>query len=367
MLSGGATGNPMGLSLLQTGLFAFNRPEPIRQASLLMVLASGIGNGDALINGLRSHAAECGSPWSDRVNALRILLEQGLPLSTALRNNVGLLPETVISAIRIGEQTGTLREVLADEAQRLVNESSNVQLLGLSAGNSLLWLAVVGTIMTSVVTFLMVFIIPKFKRIFEDFGTELPAITVRLLDISDFTIAFGGVLFLPVLGCVASIVFLRVYTSYQRITRGSPPLAEHWPRFWVPEVLRMLSITAAAGQPLPQTLHSIISDLRPGKAATALSGARYRMDTGQDAAEAMLSEKLISKREAAFLQASVRNGHLDWGLRHLGHAIEIKRLRWIKRLAMLIEPAVILIAGIFVGFVVIAMFLPLIKLLNDLS
>ena len=357
----------MGLSLLQNGLFALNRPEPIRQASLLMVLSSGIGNGDALINGLRSHAEECGSPWSDRVNSLRALLEQGLPLSTALRNNVGLLPETVISAVRIGEQTGTLREVLADEAQRLANESGNVQVLGLSAGNSLLWLAVVGTIMTSVVMFLMVFIIPKFKKIFEDFATELPAITVRLVELSDFTMAFGGLLFLPLLGCVAGIVFIRVYTSYQQITRGSPPLAEHWPRFWVPDVLRMLSITAAAGQPLSATIHSFVSDLRPGKAATALSGVRHRMDSGQEASEALLSEKLINQREAAFLQASVRNRHLDWGLRHLGHAIEIKRLRWVKRMAMLIEPTIILMAGIFVGFVVIAMFLPLIKLLNDLS
>ena len=357
----------MGSSILQTALFALNRPEPIRQASLLMVLASGVGHGDALIEGLRSHSEECGSPWCDRVTSLRMLLEQGLPLSTALRNNPGLLPETVVSAIRVGEQTGSLREVLADEAQRLSLESGNVQTVGISAGNAMLWIAVVGSVMSSVVMFLMIFIIPKFKKIFEDFDTELPAITYRLISLSDFMMGFGSLLFMPLLALFAGIGFLKIYSSYIQITRGSPPGAEHWPRFWIPEVLRLLSVTAATHRPLQETLHSVISDLRPGRAATALSGVRYRVESGQDCVTALRNERLINDREEAFLQATVRTGHLDWGFRHLGRSMELRRLRWMKRIVSLLEPAIILLAGVFVMFVVVAMFLPLIKLLNDLS
>ena len=70
-------------SYLQTLLFTLNRPEPLRQASLLMVLASSVGDGETLTEALRAHAADCGSPWVDRILTLRLMLEQGQKLSTA--------------------------------------------------------------------------------------------------------------------------------------------------------------------------------------------------------------------------------------------------------------------------------------------
>ena len=161
---------------LQTALFMLNRPEPIRQASLLMVLASGVGHGDTLLEGLAAHANECRSPWADRVHSLRLLLEQGLPLSAALAANPNLLPEHAVHAIRVGETTGTLREVLQDEASRLTLSLNNTPSPGIDPANALLWLNTVGVILLCIVSFLMMFIIPKFKRIFEDFGTELPQI-----------------------------------------------------------------------------------------------------------------------------------------------------------------------------------------------
>ncbi|MGB4737730.1 MAG: type II secretion system F family protein, partial [Fuerstiella sp.] len=97
-----------------------NRPEPIRQASLLMVLATGIGQASTLLNGLKALAAESGAPWSTRVMQLAALLEQGQTLSQALSAVQGLLPEPTLIAIRVGEETGTLRQVLAAEAQGLM-------------------------------------------------------------------------------------------------------------------------------------------------------------------------------------------------------------------------------------------------------
>ncbi len=91
---------------IQNLLFMSNRPEPIRQTSLLMILAASVGNEDVLIDSLAAHAQETGPPWGDRVQTLRILLEQGMPLSQALANNPGLLPDSTVAAIRVAEKNG---------------------------------------------------------------------------------------------------------------------------------------------------------------------------------------------------------------------------------------------------------------------
>ncbi|MCA9033948.1 MAG: type II secretion system F family protein [Planctomycetaceae bacterium] len=354
-------------SVLETILFSMNRAEPIRQASLLLVLASGSGHGDSLLEGLRSHAAESGSPWSDRVNSLRILLEQGQPLSTALSNNPGLLPETTIAAVRVGEQTGSLAEVLADEAIRLSDSAGTHRVVGFSLGNLAIWTMLVGVTMIGVLSFIIIFIVPKFKKIFEDFDTELPATTVLLVDLSDFMVSGGIIFLLPLLAMIAAIAILRVQYSIRMISKGSPPLSQHWLRFWSPELLRMLSITAASSQPLINTVHSFGSQLVPGRAATQLSGVRFRLENGEAVETALKAEGFITGREEAFLMAAGKSGHLDWAMKHLGRSIETRRFRWLGRLLNVFEPCVLLGFGLVVMFVVVSMFMPLVKLLNDLS
>ncbi len=75
---------------IQNLLFMSNRPEPIRQTSLLMILAASVGNEDVLIDSLAAHAQETGPPWGDRVQTLRILLEQGMPTFTGTGQQSGI-------------------------------------------------------------------------------------------------------------------------------------------------------------------------------------------------------------------------------------------------------------------------------------
>ncbi len=355
------------LGYYQGGLFLLNRPEPIRQASLLMVLASGVGNNASLLSGLRAHATETGAPWSPRVHLLRILLEQGQPLSTALAAISELVPESTRTAIRVGEDTGTLRDVLLDEARRLTQLSDRPAQLGADAGSFLLWLCVVGSVMSCLVSYLMIYIIPKFKRLFEEFDTDLPLLTHLLLDVSDFIEQYWPITILPVMTMGGAAVAFLILHLHRKLTSGRIVYSEHWPRFWVPDLLRLLSISSASGHPAGPTLQSFLNDMRPGRASRAFQKLADRTGQGQDLLQTMLQIGLLKPREEAFLQAASRSGHLDWGLRHLGQTIERRRFRWWNRLAHCAEPTLMLLLGLCVLFVTTAFFLPVIKLIHDLS
>ena len=356
----------MGGGYLQALLFLMNRSEPIRQSSLLMVLATGIGEASTLLNGLKALAAESGAPWCNRVQHLAVLLEQGQTLSESLSTVNGLLPEPTLIAIRVAEQTGTLRQVLADEAQRLMSQPATNPARA-TLPSTILWVVAIAVIAKSIVLFIMMFIIPKFKKIFEDFGTELPAMTNSLIAVSDWVLGYWYLGLLPffTMVVVTLVYFFRGWIQYT--SNGRVLFVEHFPRYWTPLILRLLSITVAAEESIGNGLHAILSEIRPGRAATALSGVRMQVNGGTDCLEALRKEGFLADREVTFLQSARRSHHLDWGMIHLSRTVLRRREIWSQRLASLIQPIIVLTVGCIVGFIIVALFLPLVKLLNDLS
>ncbi|MEO1984367.1 MAG: type II secretion system F family protein, partial [Fuerstiella sp.] len=223
-------------------LFLLNRPEPIRQSSLLMVLATGLGDSNSLLSGLKSLAMESASPWSDKITQLRLLIEQGQTLSEALSTATGLVPDATLLAIRVGEQTGTLRQVLANEARQLMNQSAAASPAQPMFSTTMAWMLVVGMIALSLVSFIMIFIVPKYKKIFSDFGTDLPALTEMLIGVSDWGAGYWPVTVLPMMSCLLAASAYLVWAQLQRLTSGRIVFSEHVPRFWTPIILRLLSI-----------------------------------------------------------------------------------------------------------------------------
>jgi type IV pilus assembly protein PilC len=354
-------------SYLQTILFSLNRPEPLRQASLLMVLSAGIGDGETLTESLAAHASDCGSPWSDRIRGLGVLLEHGQTLSSALSTSPGLLPDTTMIAIRVAEQNGTLRDVLIDEATRLMQDHS-AELGGTrNLPGTLLWLTMISTVSAGLVTFIMIFIIPKFKKIFEDFDTDLPAATQSLIGLADVAFYAWPLVLLPTATLSLGTLAFAIYAGVKRLGRGVLPFAQHWPRYWMPDVLRMLSFTVTAEKPIGDALAAITREMQPGRAATKISRLRTQVEAGQDCIDCMASLRLLAPREAAFLNSAQKTRHLDWALQHLAIAMDRRRLRWVNMLTRLLQPVAVIMIGSLVGFIVVAMFLPLVKLLNDLS
>ena len=352
---------------LQALLFIMNRPERIRQSSLLMVLATGLGDSESLLSGLKSLAMESKPPWSNRIIQLRVLLEQGQSLSEALSTARGILPDDTCTAIRVAEECGTLRQVLADEARRLMDNESAGTAVQASLPATGIWILAIWVMSASIVSFIMMWIIPKFKKIFEDFGTDLPDMTELLISYSDWFLAYWYLMALPGLTFIAfpGWYILRGYLNY--LSYGRIQLAEHVPRMWSSLILRLLSLVVATGTSLENGIHAILKELQPGNAAAKLSAVRQRMMAGDDCLEALASQGFLKDREVTFLEASRRTGHLDWGLLHLSRTIDRRRGRWALRIAGLIQPCVLLAMGSVVAFIVIALFLPLIKLLNDLS
>jgi type IV pilus assembly protein PilC len=256
---------------------------------------------------------------------------------------------------------------LIDEAQRISQNDQSDDFAGISTAGFLIMVPVVFVILVTVVTFLMINIVPKYAEIFRGFGTELPGPTRILIEITDWLLEYWYALFLPIAGLLGLLVHQTIGSIRLRLKHGYHRMADYWPRYWVPGILRQLSLAAISGHPLSEALDCVLVDLPPGRAATRISGVRHQAHAGEDVITAMRSGGLLTQREAVFLQCSQQNRHLDWALRHLAEAIEVRRLQQVRRLLNILGPGLLIGLGMLVLFVCVAMFLPVVKLVNDLS
>lgn len=355
------------MTFIQMWMFLTNQSEPLRQASLLMLLAGGVGHGDTLLQSLYAHQMESKSIWASKVAQLRMLLEQGHSLADSLSIVRELLPEQTVSAIRVAEGTGGLADVLLDEARRLHQQGKNKATLTGTLERDLFWAGGLLVVLFGVLAFLIVFIVPKFKSIFEGFGTQLPESTMTMIGISDFLSNYWFLFVLPLIATTIAF-FAVVYGSVRRkLQHGYPAFAEHWPRYWLPCILRTLSLSAASGQPLGRALDCIMQDLPPGKASRVVSALRHRVHGGEDVVLTMQTLGLLRASEAAFLHSSLKTHHMDWGMRHLANSVERRRQNLLNRVSQLSRPLVILVIGGVVMFFAVAFFSPLTELLGELS
>ena len=175
--------NPIALIVLS--LLGINYES--RRAALLWVLAIATEKQLPLANALDALAGESDGVWRNNIEDFAAMIQDGTPMAEAAASVPGLLSDESIMAIRAAAESGTLVTALRSEAERvsLQQELSNRKII-----QTVVYITAVATLAMLIVSFIMIYIIPKFKKIFEDFGVEVPAITTSLIDISDFVLNF---------------------------------------------------------------------------------------------------------------------------------------------------------------------------------
>ncbi len=355
------------MNYLRHWLYARNKPEPLRQASLLLMIAGAVGHGDTLLETLNAHERESSGEWREKIRLLITLLESGHSLSVSMSLVENLLPAATISAVTVAESGGCLSSVLLDEARRVSQMAPAEQAGRVTPEVMLVWFGCFATVIFSLLLFLSIFLVPKYKAVFSGFGVELPAMTLIVFSTFELFGEYWYFTILPSIGLTVGSLWLFWTSGKMKLMRGYLPLARHWPRYWTPGVLRILGIGIATKSPVSLALDATIQELPEGRAATRMLELRDRVAAGTDLLNAMRDTKLISSREWAFLRSSETTGHSDWAMRHLAEAIDRKRQRRVSYVFSLLNNTLTLGFGALVLCICVAWFLPLVKLIGDLS
>ncbi len=320
---------------LATELMAWGRSHPGRFGSQVLAVARDIGIGESL---------------SDALAAQRRLLH----------------PSDLMS-VRVAEQTGTLAETLRDCAVRQTQSLKGDSVVGNVSGIGI-WLWAVVVVAATIVSFVMYYIIPKFKQIFLGFGTELPWVTVLLIDLSDICMRWMPVLFPTFL--ILSVALLRA--CGEAYLRGWSETWLAWKlgfgrRAEVPRLLRRLRGAVVAKMPWPAALMPMVLKHPQVEIRGRLERALGRITAGMGVWPALRDVGLLNARDVSLLEMAERANNLEWALAALAESKERSLLHRWQVAQTLSVPVFTVAAGFLVMLICVAFFLPLVKLLNDLS
>lgn len=297
-----------------------------------------------------------------RLQLLSENLDAGSSLATSLERQPGLVPLSVVMMIRMGEETKILGAALDNCATSYAHHQELASDL-LSVQQAFLLLLVPLLIIPNLLGFLGYYIVPKYKKIFQDFGTELPGLTQLVVEITNPS---SGVFFLMFMGSLGFVLFLLIL-NMRDWERDWPLLNWLAPRINGPPILRGFALLIREKRSLPAGVQGMMWSHPRATVRRRLGYIHLSLQQGADLANCLAAERLIRRGDIPLLRAAERVQNLPWCLEQLAESIESKFWYRIRVFLEMGFPVAVVGIGILVLVITAGYFLPLVKLLNDLS
>jgi type IV pilus assembly protein PilC len=301
------------------------------------------------------------------VAAVARRMESGEALEPAFRAEQSNLPRELRGLMELGLPSGRVDFLIQDYLEHCRRVSD----LRRSVWVSLAYPVVLLLFLFGVLQVLFLLIVPMFKRIFEDFGTSLPGVTLFVVHISDTLLNHWLTLLIVFVGIPAILyAVLRALggaAAPQTAFRTIPILGRSFRWASLSNFCHLLATLVELGVPLPQALRATAGVTDDLSLADGVRRAAESIEQGETPREAVYSAgSWVSELAPAFHWAD-RGGDFAESLRASGEVFGARSRVQSNLLFWVLEPVFLFLIAISVGLVAVALFMPLIKLLNDLS
>lgn len=297
------------------------------------------------------------------VARLKSEVESGGSLSECLRLHPQEFDELYCNLVSAGETSGNLDIML----QRVATYREKTESIKRKLKKAMYYPLAVLTVAGIVTSILLIKVVPTFKSMFEGFGSNLPAFTMFVLNLSD-NLQKNGLKIVVTIG--VGIWFLnRMYRSQplfrnfiQRMTLKIPVFGKILEKAAVARFARTLSTTFAAGVPLPEALLLVARSSGNIKFQNAILQIRDGVSVGKRINASMLATHVFPHMVIQMVSIGEETGSLDAMLQKVATIYEEEVDLAVDGMSTLLEPFIMVILGVIVGGLVIAMYLPIFKM-----
>ncbi len=333
----------------------FNKFSPLTLANVTRRLSILLSSGVPLIEALGALSREQKADWKNMLIDIKDRLAGGSSLARALRAHPAVFPDFYTGMIAAGESSGKLSAVLTKLADFLESEIS----IKNKIKTALIYPAFMSCVSIVIVLFLFTFVIPKITRIFDESATSLPFITLVIMWISAVLTQFWWLLLAFIGG---SVLFFRKIKQTKKELIDRMLLKEPT---GVMMGLYMLRFSMTMGFLLSGGL-----PILPAMKLTSKATGNMVLEKRIVEAENLVSQgaKLSTSLEGfpptllQIISTGEQTGKLPEVLQKTAESYESEFDRKLQRMISLLEPALIMIMGLVVGFIVVSVLLPIFEL-----
>jgi len=299
------------------------------------------------------------------VKELRADVEGGLLLSQAMSRHPKIFDRLFISMVEAGEAAGILDEVL-DRVAYQIEKSTQIKR---RVKGAMLYPTMVLVFATLVLTGLLMFLVPVFVKIFGQLGGQLPTLTQYVVSVSDLLRHKYYIIF-PVVG---GLIFgLRRYKKteagrrkWDRIKLKIPmKIGQVVLKVTMARFSRTLSTLVAAGVDIIKALEITGQSSGNWVIESALSDVRLKVGEGVPIAQPLVDNPIFPPMVSQMVKIGEETGELEKMLSKIADFYEDEVDAAIQSLTSIVEPLMMILVGLMVGVIVIAMYLPMFKMLS---
>ena len=300
---------------------------------------------------------------------LRIIedVEGGNTLSDALAKHPRVFDKLYVNIVKAGEISGSLDVIL----QRLGDFREKTERLIRKIISAMIYPTVVMFVAMAILIGLMIFIIPNFAKIFEELGLELPTPTRMLITFS--TILKMQWMFIPAVP-FGTFVLYKILCKFKKIRLFIDKTKFKLPIFGaiinkssVSRFARTLATLISSGVPILDALTNVKDATGNAAMAQAIQNIHDSIRGGESITKPLRASEICDAMVVNMVEVGEETGELDKMLTKVADNYDDEVDRAVEAMVSLIEPMMIVFLGGAVGFIVIAMFVPLIKLMQGIG
>ena len=294
-------------------------------------------------------------------------VQSGTMLSEAMSHYPKIWDKLYTNLVKAGETAGALDVIL----RRLAEFREKALRLKKKVIGALVYPVAVLTIAGGILTFIMVGIVPKFEQIFRELGITLPGVTEALIGFSRFIASWWWAM---ILGVGGFIVFIRIFRQTEqggaiidRISLKVPVLGNIVKKSSVARFTRTLGTLVTSGVGFLDALEITKSATPNIVVRNAITEVRESVKEGETINEPLRRCGVFDDIVVNMIKVGEETGELDKMLIKIADNYDEEVDEAVAAMMALMEPALIIFMGGAVGFIVIALFMPLIKIIDELG
>jgi type IV pilus assembly protein PilC len=331
-------------------------------------LATLVDAGLPLLRGLRVLEKQERSPVLKRIlGELAVSIEGGSTFSEALAQHPKVFNKLFVNMVKAGELGGVLEVVL----KRLAEFSEKAQKIKGKVKAAMFYPTAVMIVAVGIMILLMCFVVPKFKDVFAGMGVKMPEFTLLVMAISDIIknnilATMGGVV------VVVILFMLFIKTKFGRLMWDKfqlkmPAIGPVISKVAISRFTRTLGTLVSSGVPILQALIIVRETAGNVVIANAVNKVHESVKEGETITAPLEGSNVFPPMVISMVDVGEQTGALPEMLIRIADDYDEQVDNAVAAMTSLLEPIMIIFLAVIVGSIVIAMFLPLIAMITNLS
>lgn len=294
------------------------------------------------------------------------LLKEGQSLSAALSQYPAVFPALYVAMIRASEKTGDLKQALA----RYLAYQAQLEIVRKKIVSAAIYPTLLIIVGGLVIAFLLAYVVPKFSRVYEDMGGNLPFMSRmlmgwgRLFEAHWSVIVATGIALVIAAGYWMTRPEIREWlgTKLLRI----PAAGERMRVYQLARFYRTAGMLLRGGIPLVSALEMVSGLLQPGLRAK-LEQASRAIREGKPVSRSLDDHGLTTEVASRMLAVGERSGNLGEMMERIAGFYDEDMARWVDWFTRLFEPLLMVFIGLVIGVIVLLMYMPIFELAGSIQ